>query len=100
MEFRRVLFRSHGRQNHRVDGELARSESRSILCFRRDAIQRGDRPHRNYSEISVRRVFRHYGVLKFQRDLSLLGSNLTSAGVLAPIALRTTGSLGLGMTLA
>ena len=42
---------------------------------------------------------RLYGILKFQRDLSLLGSNLTSAGVLLPIALRTTGWLGLGMTL-
>jgi hypothetical protein len=37
------------------------------------------------------------GALKLQRDTSLLESNLTSAGVLAPMALRTTGFPGLGV---
>ncbi len=40
-----------------------------------------------------------YGVLKFQRDLSLLGSNLASVGVLAPTAVRARGSVESGTTL-
>jgi hypothetical protein len=40
-----------------------------------------------------------HGVLKFQRALSLLGSNLVSVGVLPPTAVRARGSLELGTAL-
>ena len=39
------------------------------------------------------------GVLKFQRALSLLGSNFASVGVLRPTAVSANGSLELGTTL-
>ena len=40
-----------------------------------------------------------HGFLKFQRALSLLGSNLASVGVLRPTAVRAMGSLELGIDL-
>lgn len=42
---------------------------------------------------------RLHGFLKFQRALSLLGSNLASVGVLPPTAVRAMGSLELGIDL-
>ena len=39
------------------------------------------------------------GLLKLQRALSLLGSNLASVGVLRPAAVNATGSLELGIDL-
>ena len=44
-------------------------------------------------------ICRRYGFLKFQRALSLLGSNLASVGVLRPAAVRATGSLESGTDL-
>ena len=44
-------------------------------------------------------ICRLHGFLKFQRALSLLGSNLASVGVLSPTAVRAMGSLELGTAL-
>ncbi len=44
-------------------------------------------------------IYLLHGVLKFQRALSLLGSNLASVGVLPPTAVRARGSLELGTAL-
>lgn len=40
-------------------------------------------------------ICRLHGLLKFQRALSVLGSNFSSVGVLWPKAVRAMGSLGM-----
>ncbi len=52
-----------------------------------------------FFQICRRSNRRAYGFLKFQRPLSLLGSNLAKVGVLAPIAVKTRGSLDLSIDL-
>src|ERR1035437_8624137 len=81
------LGNPHISQDSRRDDSIAKDEGRT---------RRGPFSPLNIADSLI---YRLHGCLKFQRALSLLGSNLASVGVLAPTAVRTTCSVEFGTDL-